>query len=386
MMARSCVELWEVLRKSASLYQQASQAVHQTAARLQQLERDASNGQARLNSLQAQKARLDSQVRRAEQAADEEDGDENTRRLQQLYQHQQELAEQIRRQVQALQKIRREQAQLHDHLKQIVPHLRAGVSQNAALGDEFRRGESRAGQAENRLDQLRSRTYGAGAAASAASAAGQKVSSYEEGARYAFRLSDQYALLLQQLTGLQSAAARQAVREEGRTFLQSLTEEQRQALYDYTTERPGEPTYRNINTALRYPHTHRFAPGNRERAVRMHAALSRASIPCNCTVYRGTSRDFLGKYKHLSNEELVGKVLPEWGFMSTSLNRKDSFGGDLKLVIDVPAGAPGAYIGSISSVGNMESEVLFDYGQMLRVTRAEQDATGQRILHLTMMK
>lgn len=59
--------------------------------------------------------------------------------------------------------------------------------------------------------------------------------------------------------------------------------------------------------------------------------------------------------------------------MSTSLNEEDHFGGEVILYINGPKGARGAYIVNISNKGNDESEVLFNCGQMLRITDAKKN-------------
>ena len=71
--------------------------------------------------------------------------------------------------------------------------------------------------------------------------------------------------------------------------------------------------------------------------------------------------------------------------MSTSLNSEDSFSGDIKLVISVPAGAKGAYVGYLSQLGHSESEVLFDMGSVMQITKVDRDKNGQRVIYAQMM-
>lgn len=169
-----------------------------------------------------------------------------------------------------------------------------------------------------------------------------------------------------------------SVKEAGRQWTQGLSKEQYAALSMYTGA-----AYANINGALRGLDT--FQPGYRELAVQIHGALSGSCIPQNCTVYRGASGAALGALRNLPDDQLVGAFFSDDGFMSTSLNSEDAFGGEIKLVISVPAGAKGAYVGYLSQLGHSESEVLFDMGQVLQITKAERDSNGRRVIHARMM-
>ena len=158
----------------------------------------------------------------------------------------------------------------------------------------------------------------------------------------------------------------------------SLSKEQYEAINYYTGA-----GYDNINDSLRGFSS--FATGNYERAVNIHRALSKAYIPKRCTVYRGASAQALGALKNLRDEELVGAHVVDLGFMSTSLDRDDAFYGEVNFVIDVPAGAHGAYVGYLSQLGHYEKEVLFDYRQQLLITKVERDNNGNRIINAKMM-
>ncbi len=142
--------------------------------------------------------------------------------------------------------------------------------------------------------------------------------------------------------------------------------------------------YSNINARLRGLEKS-FDPGNQECAIRIHQALSGASIPADCTVYRGVSSKALGMLRMLPDNMLVGKTFTDHGFMSTSLERNSAFGGDMLLEVDVPKGAHGAYVGDISSAGHYESEVLFDAGQQMRITGVRCDENGRRIVSVRIM-
>lgn len=388
-MGRTYKELLQALKDSAGLYQSASRVVYGTAEQLKSLAQKESQERKQLQFLRDQKSQVRGQIEQASAKSSSQNGqsqqaEEQSRQA--LQQKEAALEAEIQRRQAALQQLEQQHTQLAEKLHAVEAPVRAGITQNETLNREFLEGQTGTQQAGAKIGQVQSHAFGAGRAGTAVGRAEARQEEYHQGASYAHRLACQYAALLDQLLKLESGISKWAVQENGRQFLQTLTADQRQAIFDYTTERPGVPTYRNINNALRHPWTHHFAPGNKERAKNMHTALSQASIPCSCTVYRGTSRDFLGKYKGLPDEKLVGKILPERGFLSTSLNREDSFGGSLKLVIDVPKGASGAYIGSLSSAGDAESEVLFDCGQIMRVERVERDQFGQRVLYVRLLQ
>lgn len=165
----------------------------------------------------------------------------------------------------------------------------------------------------------------------------------------------------------------------GREWTESLSKENKAAIHSYTGT-----AYSNINARLRGLEKS-FDPGNQECAIRIHQALSGASIPADCTVYRGVSSKALGMLRMLPDNMLVGKTFTDHGFMSTSLERNSAFGGDMLLEVDVPKGAHGAYVGDISSAGHYESEVLFDAGQQMRITGVRCDENGRRIVSVRIM-
>lgn len=165
-----------------------------------------------------------------------------------------------------------------------------------------------------------------------------------------------------------------AIKLEGKAWSEGLSNEEKSAIRDYTGT-----SYLNINAVLRGVEND-FSQGNHERAVHIHQALQRSCIPHECTVYRGASLSALGEFQSLSDEQLVGNILIDRGFMSTSLNSGDAFGGDVRLEITVPQGARGAYVGYLSQCGHYESEVLFDRRQRMEITNVYRDNFGNRTI------
>ena len=171
----------------------------------------------------------------------------------------------------------------------------------------------------------------------------------------------------------------QQVVAAGKLWSESLPPEQRAAVSDYTGI-----AYGNINATLRGISTS-FVPGYREKAILIHQALSASRIPQPCTVYRGALAAALGVLQNAPDTQLVGSFFSDSGFMSTSINAEDSFGGEIKLVIEVPQGARGAYVGYLSQMDHSESEVLFDAGAVMKITAVEKTDTGKRLIHARML-
>lgn len=381
-MARSYDEAMRALESSARIYRSASALVYGCAEKIQDLEQQAQRQTEQLRTLQA---RWDAMERQRRELAGKRQAGQDDGAANRLQQQQQDMLAQIRSRRDELLRTEQQRLRLVDRLRAMGPGLEQKAEQSRALGREFEAAAERAGQTAGLTGQLGSRRFGAAAAASASAAAGRRSAEHRQGAAGAYRLAAQYEALLQRLHDLCEKTAQKVVIQDGERFLGTLPPEQRQAIYLYTTEAPGEPTYKNINRTLRDPQNHHFAPGNKQRAAAMHQALSGASLPCACTVYRGTSSAALGPYAALPDDQLAGKVIPERAFMSSSLYRRDSFGGDVLLQIEVPAGAPGAYIGSVSGAGDAESEVLFDCGQLMRITGAHRDLSGRRVVHAKML-
>ena len=174
-------------------------------------------------------------------------------------------------------------------------------------------------------------------------------------------------------------SASEAIKAEGKQWTESLTKEQYAAFSAYTGT-----AYININETLRGLCSD-FHSGNKEKAMLIHQALSTCSLPQACTVYRGASNAYLGSLQNLSDSQLEGKYFCDNGFMSTSINPGDAFGGEIKLVINVPAGAKGAYLGYLSQLGHSESEVLFDVGSVMRITKVTRDQNGRRVIYADLM-
>ena len=145
-----------------------------------------------------------------------------------------------------------------------------------------------------------------------------------------------------------------------------LNDVQLEALKTYTGA-----NYININKSLRG--IGKLTPDNELTVNAMKSALNNARLPENMTLYRGTSKETLGKLQKLPINKLVGKTFVEKGFMSTSIYRgvADSFLGNMEITIKAAKGAKALNISSISQLPH-ESEILFNVGQKMLITFAEE--------------
>lgn len=302
------------------------------------------------------------------------------------------VASQIQQTQNKLYQIQEAQGKLHTNLQKIYGMIERRIEQCRMLHQTASQGAATSSAVAGTMEKVSGIRLGQ-SAAGAASMAQRRSSDYTRMARLAAQQGEAYAVLLERVESigqaekkravaqLDQAEKKRAVVQQGHLFCMQLEAEERQAIEEYTMS----DWYKNINNTLRHPLTTHFTSGNRERARLIHKGLSKSALPCECMVYRGTSKKFLGKYQNAPDEALVGKVLPERGFMSTSLNKEDHFGGEVILHIKAPKGASGAYIGSISNKKDSESEVLFDCGQMLRINCVRRDAGGRRILDAEIM-
>jgi hypothetical protein len=151
-----------------------------------------------------------------------------------------------------------------------------------------------------------------------------------------------------------------------RLILADLSQEEIDAIIKYSGN-----AYSNINNALRGKEV--MTLSNQIISKNLQTALDKARIPHDMVVFRGTSTLGLGSLRSLPTEKLVGKIFMEPGFMSTSTNNSVAggiFQGNMQMTIEVPAGARGLDISSVSQFAT-ESEILFQSGTEMYIKKAE---------------
>lgn len=149
----------------------------------------------------------------------------------------------------------------------------------------------------------------------------------------------------------------------------------------------GDTYYRNINNYLRG--IEELDSSSLVVLNTLRSILKRAELPERMTLYRGMHRTALSKLLHSypNVQELVGKTIEEPAFMSTSseLGVAQHFAQDgVILVIQAPKGARAVDISALSEYDD-ESEYLFDVGQEMLITQAEENAADGRLYLYTML-
>lgn len=181
---------------------------------------------------------------------------------------------------------------------------------------------------------------------------------------------------------LSNRQAANSMRIAGREWANSLSPNEQSAINDYTKEYPSY--YRNINGVLRGKQSS-FDDGNEQRVKQIHSALSKAETPTDMTVYRGGGSSVLGDLSKASDEQLVGSVFVDRGFVSTSMSAGSAFPGDTLLAIHLPAGSCAANIETLSVAGKYEEEVLLDYNQLFYINGVSYDEKGRRIVDVSVI-
>ena len=181
-----------------------------------------------------------------------------------------------------------------------------------------------------------------------------------------------------------SAESSDTIRSAGSDFCSKLSPEQSGSIAGYSGS-----AYGYINDALRKRMPISSLPsGLDKQIINIHTALKDASLPEDTIVYRGASPSALGKYSKLSDDQLIGKIISDSAFVSTSLDydvASKKFSKGVVFVIEAPKGSKGAYIGDISVYHDTEQEVLFDAGQVFKVKKVTYDDCGRRIIRVRML-
>ncbi len=156
--------------------------------------------------------------------------------------------------------------------------------------------------------------------------------------------------------------------ESAQEWVAGLSSYQKQAVTAYTSE--VNNCYGNINRVLRGQETN-FQNNNGNTSETLHSALDQARINEGITSYRYINSAEYDWIASRTDEQLVGTVFVDRGFVSTSLDPEIPIfrNRDTLLRIHMPQGTRAANIESLSAMGPCEREVLMDRGQVFRITR-----------------
>jgi hypothetical protein len=148
-------------------------------------------------------------------------------------------------------------------------------------------------------------------------------------------------------------------------YAENLPPEQRQSLFNYTTDPPNYPSYVEINGYLRGSDP--GSPAVRHDIDQMDRAMAGHPTTEDIVVTRGTNLGHIG----MPADAMVGQTFHDPAYMSTSLgDAAGAFSGkDAVLHLRVPEGTPALYMEKVSAFGDGERELLLGRDMGYRVDR-----------------
>lgn len=150
-------------------------------------------------------------------------------------------------------------------------------------------------------------------------------------------------------------------------WIKTLNLDERSAVNWYTGS-----AYEKFNDALR-----NGDPLNKTQAKNdqlLQSAMDKYTLDKPTVFHRGSSSDLLGGAHTVDQiNAMVGSVVQDDAYLSTSAHSKGGFGGEIKYHINTPAGKGiGAYVISLSQFPH-ENEFLFRKGSAFKVTGAYEE-------------
>lgn len=180
-------------------------------------------------------------------------------------------------------------------------------------------------------------------------------------------------------TQFDSAAWRQAIRNNNLREMESWCDDWLRAIS--SAERNGVEVYTgsayvNMNEYLRGQRTTtRYA----DEIKQATAALKKASLPEEVIVRRGSDYNMLRELgvdiSEANKDKLIGAIVTDKGFMSTSPASGGGFSGDIEYVVKVPKGSQAMYVDTISWHRG-EEELLINRGGKYIIEDVEFDSYG----------
>jgi len=164
-------------------------------------------------------------------------------------------------------------------------------------------------------------------------------------------------------------SADQALQKSTNDWEQGLTTEQEDAIRYYT----GTYGYDDINDYLRGK-TDSPSQKDIDAAAEIESAINNYELTDPMVFHRGGNAKLLNGADNVQDiQKMVGSVVVDRGFTSTSSNKSDILGGDITYHIATPAGkGSGAYIKNLSQFKG-ESEFLFNSGSAFKIIGAYDD-------------
>ena len=179
-----------------------------------------------------------------------------------------------------------------------------------------------------------------------------------------------------------SAAWRETMRKQNlRTmeswcddWLATLTGTQRSAVVSYTGS-----AYEAMNDYLRANGAYDASDRTKQLIKQCQAALKKASLPEEVIVRRGSGYNMLKELgidvSEANKDKLVGGIVQDLGFLSTSPDPSGGFSSGIEYVIKIPEGSQAMYVAPISQF-HSERELLVNCGGKFMFDDVEFDSYG----------
>lgn len=165
-------------------------------------------------------------------------------------------------------------------------------------------------------------------------------------------------------------------------FVKIITDAERKGVTTYTSN-----AYSDINKYLRGMKDKTMYESEIKAAK---SALSKASLPREVITRRGSDYNVLrelglGEIRPEDKDKVIGAIIQEKGFLSTSPNPHGGFSGSFEYVIRVPQGSQAMYVDKISDFQG-EQELLINCGGKYRIDEVEfHDAGFVKKIYMTLV-
>jgi hypothetical protein len=157
-------------------------------------------------------------------------------------------------------------------------------------------------------------------------------------------------------------------------WLATLTGTQKRAVVSYTSS-----AYEAMNDYLRANGAYDASDRIKQLIKQCQAALKKASLPEEVIVRRGSGYNMLKELgidiSEANKDKLVGGIVQDLGFLSTSPDPSGGFSSGIECVIKIPEGSQAMYVAPISQF-HSERELLVNCGGKFMVDDVEFDSYG----------
>ena len=157
-------------------------------------------------------------------------------------------------------------------------------------------------------------------------------------------------------------------------WIAALTGTQKSAVVSYTGS-----AYQSMNDYLRANGAYDTSDRTKQLIKQCQAALKKASLPEEVIVRRGSGYNMLKELNldisETNKDKLIGGVVQDLGFLSTSPDPSGGFSSGIEYVIKIPEGSQAMYVAPISQF-HSERELLVNCGGKFMVDDVEFDSYG----------